>query len=98
MKGQKMIKSELIEKIAETENVSKTVAKRIVNTIFDTISEALVQGNRVELREFGVLSVRTRNSRTGRNPKTGAAVQVSEKKVPFFKAGKAVKQALNKNA
>ena len=93
-----MIKSELIEKIAETENVSKTVAKRIVNTIFDTISEALIQGNRVELREFGVLSVRTRKARTGRNPKTGAAVQVLEKKVPFFKAGKAVKQALNKKA
>ena len=91
-----MIKSELIDKIAETENVSKTVAKRIVNTIFDTITEALVEGNRVELREFGVLSVRTRKARKGRNPKTGASVQVSQKKVPFFKAGKAVKQALNK--
>lgn len=91
-----MIKSELIDKLAETENVSKTVAKRIVNTIFDTITQALKEGNRVELREFGVLSVRTRKARTGRNPKTGASVQVSEKKVPFFKAGKAVKKALNK--
>ena len=90
-----MIKSELIDKIAETENVSKTVAKRIVNTIFDTITNALIEGNRVELREFGVLSVRTRKARTGRNPKTGASVQVVEKKVPFFKAGKAVKKALN---
>ena len=91
-----MIKSELIEKLAETENVSKNVAKRIVNTIFDTITQALSEGNRVELREFGILSVRTRKARTGRNPKTGASVQVSEKKVPFFKAGKAVKKALNK--
>ncbi len=91
-----MIKSELIDKLAETENVSKTVAKRIVNTIFNTITQALKEGNRVELREFGVLSVRTRKARTGRNPKTGASVQVSEKKVPFFKAGKAVKKALNK--
>jgi len=91
-----MIKSELIDKLAETENVSKTVAKRIVNTIFDTITQALKECNRVELREFGVLSVRTRKARTGRNPKTGASVQVSEKKVPFFKAGKAVKKALNK--
>ncbi len=91
-----MIKSELIDKLAETENVSKTVAKRIVNTIFDTITQALKEGGRVELREFGVLSVRTRKARAGRNPKTGAAVQVSEKKVPFFKAGKAVKKALNK--
>jgi len=91
-----MIKSELIEKLAETENVSKNVAKRIVNTIFDTITQALSEGNRVELREFGILSVRTRKARTGRNPKTGASVHVSEKKVPFFKAGKAVKKALNK--
>ena len=93
-----MIKSELIDKLAETENVSRTVAKRIVNTIFDTITEALIQGNRVELREFGILSVRTRKARTGRNPKTGQSVNVAEKKVPFFKAGKAVKQALNKKA
>ena len=93
-----MIKSELIDKLAETENVSRHVAKRIVNTIFDTITTALIQGNRVELREFGVLSVRTRKARTGRNPKTGAAVQVTEKKVPFFKAGKAVKKALNPKA
>lgn len=91
-----MIKSELIDKVAEKENVSRTVAKRIVNTIFDTITEALIQGNRVELREFGVLSVRRRKARTGRNPKTGVSVQVVEKKVPFFKAGKAVKEALNK--
>jgi len=91
-----MIKSELVDKLAETENISKVVAKRIVNTIFDTITETLAQGNRVELREFGVLSVRTRKARSGRNPKTGVSVSVAEKKVPFFKAGKAVKQALNK--
>ena len=92
-----MKKSQLIDKLAATENISKTIAKRIVNTIFDTITEALVQGNRVELREFGILSVRQRKARTGRNPKTGTTVQVSEKKVPFFKAGKAVKEALNRN-
>ena len=91
-----MIKSELIDKVAESENVSRAIAKRIVNTIFDTITNALIEGNRVELREFGILSVRTRKARTGRNPKTGASVQVAEKKVPFFKAGKAVKKALNK--
>ena len=91
-----MIKSELIDKVAEAENVSRSVAKRIVNTIFDTIATALIEGNRVELREFGILSVRTRKARTGRNPKTGDSVQVREKKVPFFKAGKAVKEALNK--
>ena len=92
-----MIKSELIEKLAERENISRTIAKRIVNTIFDTITEALIQGNRVELREFGIISVRNRKARTGRNPKTGVSVQVSEKRVPFFKAGKAVKEALNRS-
>lgn len=90
-----MIKSELIDILAEKENISRLVAKRIVNTLFDTITQALIQGNRVELREFGVISVRKHKARTGRNPKTGASVQVMEKKVPFFKAGKAVKEALN---
>ena len=91
-----MIKSELIDKLAEKENISRSVAKRIVNTLFDTITQALIEGNRVELREWGILSVRKRKARVGRNPKTGASVQVTEKKVPFFKAGKAVKEALNK--
>lgn len=91
-----MIKSELIDKLAEKENISRSVAKRIVNTLFDTITQALIEGNRVELREFGIISVRNRKARIGRNPKTGASVQVMEKKVPFFKAGKAVKEALNK--
>jgi len=91
-----MIKSELIDILAEKENISRLVAKRIVNTLFDTITQALIQGNRVELREFGIISVRKHKARVGRNPKTGATVQVVEKKVPFFKAGKAVKEALNK--
>lgn len=91
-----MIKSELVEKLAEQEKLSMTVARRIVDTIFDTMTDALIDGDRVELREFGVLSVRTRKARTARNPKTGAPVAVKEKRVPFFKAGKAVKAALNK--
>jgi len=91
-----MIKSELVEKLAEQEKLSIQVARRIVDTIFGTMTNALVDGDRVELREFGVLSVRTRKARTGRNPKTGAPVSVHEKRVPFFKAGKAVKVALNK--
>ena len=90
-----MIKSELINKLAEKENISHAVAKRIVNTLFNTITQALIQENRVELREFGIISVRKHKARTGRNPKTGAAVQVQDKKVPFFKAGTAVKEALN---
>ncbi len=91
-----MIKSELIAKIAEQNKLSKTDAEHVVSTIFDEISKALIAGNRVELRGFGVLSVRTRNARLGRNPKTGAQVKVEEKRVPFFKAGKSINEALNK--
>lgn len=91
-----MIKSELITKIAEKANVSKVDADRIVSTVFDEISRALIEGNRIELRGFGVLSVRNRRARLGRNPKTGAKVDVAAKRVPFFKAGKSINEALNK--
>ena len=90
-----MIKSELIEKIAQDNNLSKTDAKRVIETIFNELRQALVNGNRVELREFGVLSVRQRKARKGRNPKTGTTVNVAAKRVPFFKAGKSVIEALN---
>ncbi len=91
-----MIKSELIAKIAEANKLSRTDADHVVSTVFDEIAKALIAGNRVELRGFGVLSVRTRNARVGRNPKTGAQVKVEEKRVPFFKAGKSINDALNK--
>jgi len=93
-----MIRSELVAKVAQDNNLSKTHAERVVATVIDTITQALVHDNRVELRGFGVLSVRHRNPRKARNPKTGSGVQVSAKRVPFFKAGKAVKDALNKKA
>ncbi|MDY6407193.1 MAG: HU family DNA-binding protein, partial [Pseudomonadota bacterium] len=67
-----------------------------VSTVLNTISKALINDHRVELRGFGVISVRKRKPRAARNPKTGAGVQVSAKRVPFFKAGKAIKEALNK--
>lgn len=91
-----MIKSELVINLAKKTGLSKADAKKALDIIFDEITSALVQGNRVELRNFGILSLRTRKPRTGRNPKTGEKVQVQQKKVPFFKAGKAVKKALNK--
>lgn len=91
-----MIKSELIAKIAEQNKLGKADAERVVSTVFNEITKALVSGNRVELRGFGVLSVRTRKPRVARNPKTGASVTVPEKKVPFFKSGKSVNDALNK--
>lgn len=91
-----MIKSELIARIAHRSRLSKTDAEQAVNIVFDEITKALVEGNRVELRGFGVLSVRQRNPRAGRNPKTGTRVAVAAKRVPFFKAGKSVNEALNK--
>ena len=91
-----MIKSELIAQVAQKTGLSNTDAKKAINIIFDEIVEALAKGGRVELRNFGILSLRERKARVGRNPKTGEAVQVKSKRVPFFKAGKAVKKALNK--
>jgi len=91
-----MIKSELISKIAEQNNLSKNDAERVVSTVFNEITKALSEGNRVELRGFGVLSVRVRQPRLARNPKTGAKVEVGEKRIPFFKAGKNINAALNK--
>ena len=93
-----MIKSELVAKLAEQTNLNKTDAERVVSTVFDEITKALIGGNRVELRGFGVLSVRERKARQGRNPKTGAKVSVEAKRVPFFKAGKSINDALNKKA
>ena len=69
--------------------------ERVVNTIFDEISEALIRGDRVELRGFGAFSVRGRAARIGRNPRTGAAVKVGEKRLPFFKTGKELRDRVN---
>ncbi|MEK9970078.1 MAG: integration host factor subunit beta, partial [Ferrovibrio sp.] len=72
--------------------------ERIVGTIFDEIANALSRGDRVELRGFGAFSVKRRPARTGRNPRTGTAVEVQEKFVPFFKTGKELRQKLNLSA
>ncbi len=91
-----MTKSELIQRIAELNpHLYHRDVVRIVSTIFDEISEALSRGNRVELRGFGAFSVKHRDARIGRNPRTGASVQVSKKHVPFFKTGKLLRERLN---
>ncbi len=91
-----MTKSELIQKIAQRyPQLYHRDVERIVSTIFDEISAALVAGNRVELRGFGAFSVRHRNARTGRNPRTGDSVDVAEKVIPFFKSGKLLRERLN---
>ena len=86
-----MKKSELIAVIAEKHNLSVNDADRLVNNVFDEITKALAAGSRVELRGFGSFSTRQRGARIGRNPKTGKAVSVEPKTVPFFKAGKDLK-------
>ena len=93
-----MIKSELIKKVAKANRLTHDEAEQVVVTVLDAITQALVDGDRVELRGFGVLSVRDRQSRAARNPKTGARVNVAAKRIPFFKAGKTVRAALNKKS
>ncbi|HRE60460.1 MAG TPA: integration host factor subunit beta [Micropepsaceae bacterium] len=91
-----MIKSELVAKLAENHpNLLHKDAERIVSTIFDEIALALSRGDRVELRGFGAFSVKVRPSRTGRNPRTGEPVPVDEKRVPYFKTGKELRERLN---
>lgn len=91
-----MTKSELIQKIAELNpHLYHRDVERIVSTILEEISEALVAGDRVELRGFGAFSVKHRTARTGRNPRTGEAVEVAEKRIPFFKTGKQLRERLN---
>ncbi|MDT8328533.1 MAG: integration host factor subunit beta [Roseovarius sp.] len=91
-----MIRSELIQKIAdENPHLYQRDVERIVNTIFNEITDAMAGGNRVELRGFGAFSVKQREARTGRNPRTGESVQVEEKHVPFFKTGKLLRDRLN---
>lgn len=91
-----MIKSELVARLsAANPHLFQRDVEKIVATIFDEISDALARGDRVELRGFGAFSVKHRPSRMGRNPRTGDAVQVDEKNVPFFKAGKELRDRLN---
>lgn len=94
-----MIKSELITKLAlANPHLFQRDIEKIVNTIFDEISGALARGDRVELRGFGAFSVKERPARTGRNPRTGGAVEVEGKRVPFFKTGKEMRERLNGGA
>lgn len=91
-----MTKSELIARLAEKNpHLYQRDVERIVTTIFDEIAEALSRGDRVELRGFGAFSVKSRDARQGRNPRTGEQVAVDGKVVPFFKTGKQLRERLN---
>jgi integration host factor subunit beta len=91
-----LTKSELIQRIAEQNpHLYQRDVERIVGTIFEEIASALSAGDRVELRGFGAFSVRQRDARDGRNPRTGAPVAVEAKRVPFFKCGKELRERMN---
>ena len=92
-----MIRSELVQKLMdENPHLSQRDVERVINTIFEEIITTMTNGDRVELRGFGAFSVKKRGSRQGRNPRTGAAVSVEEKHVPFFKTGKLLRDRLNR--
>ncbi len=90
-----MNKTELIDRIAESADISKAAAGRALDATVDAITNSLKQSDPVALVGFGTFSVRDRAARAGRNPRTGEAIQISAARVPAFKAGKALKDALN---
>ncbi len=90
-----MTKADLIDEVAKVSNLTKKESETIVNTVFENITDALVKGDKVELRGFGSFRIRHRNARKGRNPKTGTSVNVPEKRVPFFKVGKRLREHVN---
>ena len=86
-----MVKAELISQISNELNMSKKEVALIVNTVFETITQSLAQGDKVEIRGFGSFRTKQRGERLGRNPRTGESVKVPAKQVPYFKAGKDLK-------
>ncbi|MDR3495959.1 MAG: integration host factor subunit beta [Ancalomicrobiaceae bacterium] len=91
-----MIKSELVQRLAERNpHLYQRDVEHIVNAVLDEVEQAMTRGDRVELRGFGAFSVKNRPARTGRNPRTGQKVAVTEKYVPFFKTGKEMRERLN---
>ncbi|MDT8444242.1 MAG: integration host factor subunit beta [Desulfuromonadales bacterium] len=91
-----MTKSELVEQLTiDNDALSKREAELIVNSIFNSIGQALVGGDRVEIRGFGSFTVRERDAREARNPKSGDIVRISAKKTPFFKTGKELRERVN---
>ncbi len=91
-----MNKTELIGSVAEKAQMTKKDAEKVVNAVFASIEDALANNDKVQLVGFGTFEVRERASRTGRNPKTGEPIEIAAAKVPAFKAGKALKDAVTK--
>ena len=91
-----MTKADLVEQVAKETDMTKKDAEQLVEVVFESIIGALNKGDKIELRGFGSFRVRERNARKGRNPKTGAAVEIPAKRVAYFKPGKELKDIVNK--
>src|SRR5438067_13937351 len=91
-----MTKPELVDEVARVVQLTKKQAETIVNIVFGSIVDSLRSGQKIGLRGFGSFRLRSRKSRTGRNPKTGEKVEVPSKKIPYFKPGKELKELINK--
>jgi len=93
-----MIRSELVQKLCQDfPDLTQREVESVVSAVFDSITDQLAHGGRVELRGFGAFSTRKRDARVGRNPRTGESVQVNAKRVPYFKPGKEMRERLNIN-
>lgn len=90
-----MNKADMITALAQKENLTTKDAAEVINTILTSMTDALKNGDNVEIRGFGSFSIREYNSYTGRNPKTGEKITVKPKKLPFFKPGKDLRNAVN---
>ncbi len=90
-----MNKSELVEELSQRKNLTYKKAEQIVNLIFDSMSQALIDNDRIEIRGFGSFLVKDYKAYMGRNPKTGEVIEVNEKKLPFFKVGKELKERVD---
>lgn len=90
-----MNKSELIDAVAASSDISKAAAGRAIDAVVESVTDALKRGEQVTLIGFGTFSVKERSARTGRNPQTGETIDIAAAKVPGFKAGKALKDAVN---
>lgn len=93
-----MTKADLVNLVADRAEITRVKSEVIVNTIFDSMVEALSQGHRIEIRGFGSFVNRQRRPYKGRNPRTGHLISVNEKRIPFFKVGKELREGLNKDS
>ena len=91
-----MTKSDLVERIAEKLDITKKEAEAVVGVVFGSIVEAIEKEEKVELRGFGCFKVKTKRARKGRNPRTGEEIDIPPKRVPYFKPGKDMREAVNK--